>query len=284
MRIAFLGTPAVSTIPLRALAQQHEIVLVVTQPDKRRGRGSSMNPTPVKLLAEELALPVSHSMNDLVQLEIDYAVVAAFGRIIPKQVLDAHTYINIHPSLLPRWRGAAPVEHTILSGETETGVCLMKLTQEMDAGPLYQVVRTEVGAHEHANELLTRLFELGTGALVDALANGLDEPVPQTGEPTYANKFEPGDFRIDWTQPAIEVDRLVRIDRAWTVFRGKRLRILESEVVNEAQLKPGEIDGEVVGTGSGALRLLEVKPEGGRVMSGLDWANGTRIAPDEHLE
>ncbi len=283
MRIAFLGTPDFASIPLRCLANaQHDVVLVVTQPDKRRGRGKTLVPSPVKTTAAELGIPVSYILDDLIDVEVDFAVVAAFGKIIPARVLDAHTFINIHPSLLPRWRGAAPVDHTILAGDITTGVCLIRLEQEMDAGPIYRVTETAVGEHEHARELLPRLFELGSDLLVEALETGLGEPVPQTGEPTFASKFDVDDTLLDWNKPAIDLDRAIRTDRAWTWFRDKRLRILDSRLL-DVEITPGELEGAVAGTGNQSLELLRVQPEGRQAMTGSEWVNGARVEPGERL-
>jgi len=288
MKIAFLGTPEVACIPLQALVRAgHDVALVVTTPDKRRGRGGGISVSPVKQTALDLSLPISSSMDDLVALDIHVAVVAAYGRIIPARVLDCHTFLNIHPSLLPRWRGAAPVEHTILAGDTATGVCLMHLVQEMDAGPLYRVAVTKVDEHEHAMELLSRLFNLGTELLLTELESGSAMPQPQVGEPTFARKLAPDDTRLDWNRTAVELSRVVRIDRAWTTFRGKRLSVLDARVV-DSQLSsgntaPGTIEGVVVGTGKQALELVDVRPEGRRATAAAEWANGARVRPGERL-
>src|SRR5688500_2119872 len=163
----------------------------------------------------------------------ELGVVVAFGRLIKAHVLDAVPMVNLHFSLLPRWRGAAPVERAILAGDAETGVCLMALDPGLDTGPVHDCVRTPVGADETLEQLRGRLGELGTALLVDALARPLPEPTPQTGEPTYAAKIDPSELELDFSRPAIEVHRTIRLGRAWTTFRGKRLQVLAARPVED---------------------------------------------------
>src|SRR5687768_12850739 len=162
--------------------------------------------------------------------------------------------INVHFSLLPRWRGAAPVERAILAGDTETGVCIMQLEEGLDTGPVYAVERMTIEPEETADELRDRLVLAGTDLLLVTLDAGLGEPAVQEGGPTYAAKLEPNEFEIDWTQPTTAVHGVIRVGRAWTTFRGKRLKILRARR-SDATVEPGVLDGVVVGTGDGAVEL-----------------------------
>lgn len=272
MKLVYLGTPDMAVAPLRALVRAgHEIVLVVTRGDKRRGRGRDVSPSPVKAAALELGLPVSHSVDDVMAAVRDdgaeLGVVVAFGQIIKPHVLDTIPMVNLHFSLLPRWRGAAPVERALLAGDDVTGVCVMALEEGLDTGGVYACCEVSIGAETTAAELRTQLVEAGTELLVDTLARPLgswiDHPEPQTGEVTYAAKFSSADFEIDWATPDDDVYRLIRIGGAWTTFRGKRLK------VNEARL----IDGRVV--------PVVVQPEGRAPMEFGAWRNGARPAADE---
>jgi methionyl-tRNA formyltransferase len=256
--------------PLRALvADGHDVRLVVSRADKRRGRGAALLPSPVKAAALELGLPVTDRVDDIVDAEVELAVVVAFGRLIKKPVLDAVPMINMHFSLLPRWRGAAPVERAILAGDLTTGVGIMRLEEGLDTGPIYAEHVVQVLPHETAAELRTRLTELGTNLLLELLARteeaGLPEPRPQEGEPTYAEKLSPEELRLDWSQPPEQLERVVRVGGAWTTFRGKRLK------VHRAHVRDGE------------LELLVVQPEGKGRMNASDWARGARWKPDEAL-
>ena len=253
--------------PLRALvAAGHDIALVVTRVDKRRGRGSEMSPSPVKAAALELGLPVSHDVDDVIATGAELGVVVAFGQLIKPHVLAAMPMVNLHFSLLPRWRGAAPVERALLAGDAETGVCLMQLEKGLDTGPVYARVTVPIGARATAADLREQLVHVGTDLLVNALASPLPEPVPQTGDVTYAAKITPADLRIDWTAEPAAIDRLVRMGGAWTMFRGKRLKVLAAE-----------LDGP-------DLRLVTVQPEGKGPMAYTDWARGARPGVDEPFE
>src|SRR5947209_3208109 len=227
MKLAFLGTPEVAVPPLRALvADGHDVRLVVTRADKRRGRGGALMPSPVKAAAQELGLPLTDQVDDVIDAGAELGVVVAFGRLIKPHVLERVPMVNVHFSLLPRWRGAAPLERAILAGDTETGVCLMELEEGLDTGPVYACERVEIGDDETADELRERLVTAGIPLLIDGLGNGLGEAHLQTGEPTYASKIEADEWQIQWTQPGVDVLRLIRLGRAWTTFRDKRLRIL----------------------------------------------------------
>jgi methionyl-tRNA formyltransferase len=192
--------------------------------------------------------------------------------------------VNLHFSLLPRWRGAAPVERAILAGDARTGVCLMELEEGLDTGPVYARAETPIGPGETADELRQRLGDIGNELLLRSLSEGLGDPVPQVGEPSYAAKVEPEELHLDFSLPAEVVNRAVRIGRAWTTFRGKRLLVHRADVHPDDQaLFPGQIQGNKVGTGQGALELLVVQPEGKPAMDAEDWARGARPRSNEHL-
>ena len=289
MRLAYLGTPAMAVPPLRALVDAgHDVALVVSRPDKRRGRGGALAPSPVKAAAVELGLPVTAAVDDVLDLGADLGVVVAYGRLIKPHVLAVLPMVNLHFSLLPRWRGAAPVERAVLAGDTVTGVCVMALEEGLDTGPVYARAERPVGDDETADELRAALATTGTRMLVDLLAGGpLPDPVPQEGEPTYAAKIEPDELRLDWARPAVELHRVVRLGHAWTTFRGRRLRILRSQVATGGPVPPapGELDPAtlVVGTGDGGLELVEVQPEGKGPQAATAWRNGARPQPGERI-
>ncbi|MCU1451143.1 MAG: Methionyl-tRNA formyltransferase [Acidimicrobiales bacterium] len=269
--------------PLRALVEDgHDIRLVVTRADKRRGRGSALVPSPVKAAATELGLPVTDQIDDVLDAGAELGVVVAFGRIIKPHVLDALPMVNIHFSLLPRWRGAAPLERAILAGDTETGVCLMQLEEGLDTGPVYGCTRLPIDPDETAADLRARLVGAGTTLLVESLREGLGTPAPQEGETTYADKIDPSEHHIDWHRPAVEVHRVIRLGDAWTTFRDKRLKVLRARLATNG-LEPGAVDGLRVGTGDGAIELVRVQPEGRGPMAAADWRNGAHPGPDERL-
>lgn len=279
-RLAYLGTPAIAVPPLHALvAAGFDIGMVVTRADKRRGRGSALLPSPVKAAALELGLPVSHRVDDVLDAAADLGVVVAFGQLIKRHVLEAVPMVNVHFSLLPRWRGAAPVERAILAGDAETGVCLMQLEEGLDTGPVYRRTVVPIDAAATADDLRTQLGELGTEMLVDELRAGLGQPAPQVGEPTYAAKIQPAELHIDWKQSPIEIHRLVRVGGAWTMLNGKRMKILRAEVVDADAPSSNELIGDRVG----GLRLLHVQVEGKPVMSFDTFGRGARLAAVEHL-
>jgi methionyl-tRNA formyltransferase len=272
MKLVYLGTPEMAVPPLRALVEAgHEVALVVTRVDKRRGRGSGVSPSPVKAAALELGLEVSHSVDDVLPLaadrDIQLGVVVAFGQIIKPHVLDVVPMVNLHFSLLPRWRGAAPVERALLAGDETTGVCVMAVEEGLDTGGVYARAEVPIGPETTAAELRTELVDVGSRLLVETLAapvtDWIGDPVPQEGEPTYASKFAPADFEIDWSQPIADVHRLIRVGGAWTTFRDKRLKILS------ATLDDGTFVPSVV------------QPEGKAAMSFDSWRNGARPASDE---
>jgi methionyl-tRNA formyltransferase len=269
---------------LEALASEgHEVAVVVTNPDRRRGRGGALVPSPVKAAALAHGIPVTDQVDDVMDAGAELGVVVAFGRLIKPHVLDRVPMVNLHFSLLPRWRGAAPVERAILAGDSETGVCLMALEAGLDTGPVYRCERTAIGPEEHARELRDRLAAKGTSMLVEELRRGLGAPTPQVGEPTYAAKLDPKELHLDWSRPAAELHRVVRLDRAWTTRRGRRLRVLRARVVDSGPA-PGLLQEAVVGTGDGlGLRLVQVQPEGKGPMKAEDWLRGARPERGEGL-
>lgn len=290
MRVVFLGTPADAVPTLRALVHAvHEVALVVTQPDRRRSRGRGADPTPVKVAASELGLPVltptraREVIDDVRSSGAELGVTVAFGQLLPPAFLDAlpHGFVNVHFSLLPRWRGAAPVERAILAGDSETGVSLMRIDEGLDTGGVYASASTPIGPDETAGELRARLAELGTELLLEHLPRIPEsEPVPQQGEPTYAEKLSVDEFRIDPRRPADELARLVRAGNprpgAWMVVGGKRVKVWRAHGVSGDGVTGSiQAPGELL-TDNGALRLDEVQPEGRPRMSAEAWLAGSR--------
>jgi len=284
VRLVFLGTPEMAVPELRALAAAgHDIVLVVTRADRRRGRGGAVTPSPVKAAATELGIPVSDDIEDLLATDADLGVVVAYGRLIKPPILAHLSMINVHFSLLPRWRGAAPVERALLAGDEVTGVCIMAVEEGLDTGGVYARREVPIGPRTTAAELRASLVEVGTELLVDVLSRSLPDPEPQAGDATYAGKIEPYELEIDWTTPAEAIDRWVRVGGAWTTFRGRRLKVMDSEPTS-GDGTPGAVDAAgVVATGDGALRLLTVQPEGKGPMPWTAFANGARPEPLERL-
>jgi len=282
-RLAYLGTPDVAVEPLRALVRAgFEIPIVISGPDKRRGRGGELSPSPVKAAALELGLRVSDELEDVVSFGVDLAVVVAYGRIIPASILEVVPMINIHFSLLPKWRGAAPVERALLAGDAETGVCLMDIGVELDTGDVYARTVTPIAANDTLTSLRAQLIDLGSELLVETLSKDLPLPVPQAGDVSYAKKISVAELEIDWSLPASTIERLVRLGGAWTTFRGTRLKVHEA-VVGAAGGAPGTIDGLVVGCGEGALELVVVQPEGKARQDAAAWRNGARPTSEDRL-
>jgi methionyl-tRNA formyltransferase len=268
MRLVYLGTPEMAVPPLRALVDAgHDIVHVITRVDKKRGRGGALSPSPVKAASAELGLSVSHDPDDILELEADLGVVVAYGRIIKPHLLEALPMVNLHYSLLPRWRGAAPVERAILAGDAETGVDVMRLEEGLDTGGIYAEERVPVGDAITADELRVELNVLGCRLLVETLSQPLTEwvehPRPQEGEPLYASKLDKAEFEVDWEQSPVDVHRRIRIGGAWTMFRGKRLKIHAADLVDDV----------IVPT--------VVQPEGKGPMDFTAWRNGAQPTSDE---
>lgn len=233
-------------------------------------------PSPVKAAALELGLPVTDVVDRVVEVDADLGVVVAFGRLIKPPVLAALPMVNLHFSLLPRWRGAAPVERAILAGDARTGVDLMVVEEGLDTGGIYRRAEVEIGPDETLDELRGRLVEIGTGMLIEELTAGLGPATPQAGEPTYAAKLEPDDRRLDWTMPAIDVHRRVRLGDAWTTHQGRRLKVWRTHV-------PPSGDGPTAPAADGPVELVEVQPEGKPRMPAAAWANGARWHPGDRL-
>jgi methionyl-tRNA formyltransferase len=290
MKIVFMGTPEFSVPVLDALHQAHEIVAVYCQPPRPAGRGKADRPSPVQARAEALGLPVRHpvslrsevSQRDFAALGADVAVVVAYGLILPQAVLDAPRFgcVNIHASLLPRWRGAAPIHRAIMAGDRETGVCIMQMEAGLDTGPVLMREAVEIGAEETTADLHDRLRALGARLIVQALERlpGLTpEPQPAEGV-TYAAKIDKAEARVDWSRPAVEVDRLIRglspFPGAWVEVNGERVKLLRSRLA-EGQGAPGQVlGGFTVACGTGAVEITEAQREGKRPMPALDVLRG----------
>ena len=278
--------------PLEALsAGGFEVVLVVTGADKRRGRGSGMSPSPVKSAALDLGLAVSHRVEDVLDVGADLGVVVAFGRLIRQPILERLAMVNVHFSLLPRWRGAAPVERALLAGDQVTGTSLMQLEEGLDTGPVFDEVRVPIPERATADQLRELLVRAGSEQLVRCLNSGLRGPSPQQGEATYASKILPNELCIDWQRGCSDIDRTVRLGSAWTLFRGKRLRVLAARPLAAGQVSaqgavslPGHLVGQSVCCGDGGWMHLEtVQPEGKAPMPATAWLAGARVAKGELL-
>lgn len=299
MRVVFAGTPEVALPSLDAIAgSPHELVAVVTRPDAPSGRGRKLVASPVAAWAQERGIPVlkpEHPRDpdfqqQLKDLAPDACPVVAYGALLPQSALDIPRlgWINLHFSLLPAYRGAAPVQHAIWAGEELTGATTFRIVKELDAGPTYGVMVQTIHPTDTAGQLLERLAEGGAGLLVatlDGLESGQIEERPQSGDPTYAGKITVEDARVDWAQPAVGVDRRIRActpaPGAWTLVDGERFKLGPVGMTDEAGLAPGELrvgKSEVlVGTATTAVRLGLVKPFGKKEMPAADWARGARI-------
>jgi methionyl-tRNA formyltransferase len=236
----------------------------------------------VKAAAVELGLPVAHRVDDALAVGAELGVVVAYGALVKAHVLAALPMINLHFSLLPRWRGAAPVERALLAGDSETGVCVMQLEEGLDTGPVFVCEAVPIAADQSAADLREALVATGTRLLVATLDGGLHDARPQEGEATYAAKIEADDLRLDWARPAAELARVVRLGGAWTTFRNKRLKVLAATAdASDVADAPGTLDGERVATGDGVLVLATVQPEGKAPQPAAAWRNGARPAPGE---
>ncbi|MDX1620205.1 MAG: methionyl-tRNA formyltransferase [Nitriliruptorales bacterium] len=303
-RIAFWGTPAIAVPSLNAFvaAPDFEVVAVVTNPDRPRGRSRDPKPPPVKLAARDNGLEVlqpnrpAEIVEDLERLELDASAVVAYGAILPAAVLAASGsgFVNLHFSLLPRWRGAAPVQHAIREGDTVTGVTTFVLDEGMDTGPVLAREEVPIGNQETAGSLLDRLAAVGAPLLVESLRKWLAgaDPTPQPTEgATIATKIGREDVAIDWSAPAAVVANLVRSANpapgAHTTYQGDTLKVWRAVPV-DGEGQPGQIvdttpDGPVVATGAGAVRLEELQPAGKARMGGGDFVNGYQPEPGERL-
>ena len=285
MRLVFFGTPEAAVPSLRALvAAGHEVLAVVTQPDRRRGRGNQLSPSPVKAAATALSIPVVHSVAELADVDAEWGIVVAYGAMIKPEVLAVLPMLNVHFSLLPRWRGAAPVERAILAGDAQTGVTIMTLEATLDTGTIHAEKRTSIGT-KTAQALTAELAESGAQLLVEVLAtpSRLGHARAQKGPATYAEKLTSDTFHLRPEIPVEDLERIVRLGKAWCTIAQKRVRVLEASG-ESTPATPGELvvrDGGVgLATGDGILWLTLVQPEGSTAMTAQSWWGGARLAPD----
>jgi methionyl-tRNA formyltransferase len=295
-RLVFLGTPPAAAVSLAALVRAgHDVELVVSRADTRRGRGTARTPSPTKQAALELGLEVTDRLDDITSTGAALGIVVAYGRLVPGRILESLPMVNLHFSLLPRWRGAAPVERAVLAGDVETGVCVMRLEETLDTGPVLASRQVGIDDHEHVSSLIDRLASTGAQLLVEVLAPGVDAlgaGTPQRGEVTYAEKVLPEELRLQWSQPAAVLERVVRLDRAWTTFRGDRLLVLDAEArphsvssagPDDTPGPPGTLHETRVDTGEGVMELHVVQPAGKRPMPAAAWWRGMRVEAGERL-
>ncbi|WP_406306098.1 methionyl-tRNA formyltransferase [Streptomyces sp. NBC_00885] len=306
MKLVFAGTPEVAVPALDALiaSHRHEVAAVVTRPDAPAGRGRRLVASPVAQRAEEAGIEVLKParprdeafLERLREIAPDCCPVVAYGALLPKVALDvpARGWVNLHFSLLPAWRGAAPVQHAILAGDEMTGASTFLIEEGLDSGPVYGVITEHVRPTDTSGDLLTRLAFAGAGLLaatMDGIEDGTLQAVPQPAEGiSLAPKITVENAHVDFRAPALRVDRLVRgctpAPGAWTLFRGERLKLIHVALVpDHTALKPGDLsagkNNVYVGTGSHAVELLWVQPQGKKPMRAADWARGVRIAPGE---
>ncbi|WP_097901845.1 methionyl-tRNA formyltransferase [Streptomyces sp. b94] len=308
MKLVFAGTPEVAVPALDALiaSDRHEVAAVVTRPDAPAGRGRRLVASPVAERAEEAGIEVLKPARPrdeaflarLREIAPDCCPVVAYGALLPKVALDvpARGWVNLHFSLLPAWRGAAPVQHAVMAGDEVTGASTFLIEEGLDSGPVYGVLTEEVRPTDTSGDLLTRLAFAGAGLLaatMDGIEDGTLHAVPQPPEGvTLAPKITVEDAQVDWSAPALRVDRVVRgctpAPGAWTLFRGERLKLVQAVPVRDrTDLAPGELSAAknnvYAGTGSHAVELLWVQPQGKKPMRAADWARGVRIAHGELL-
>jgi methionyl-tRNA formyltransferase len=310
VRVILFGTPAFAVPTLAGLlASSHAVVAVVTQPDRPRGRGQRVTASPVKALAETRGIPVlqpdrlrdASVADQLGHFRADIAVVAAYGKILPQRLLDlpAHGIVNVHASLLPRWRGAAPIHRAVMAGDAETGVTIMRVVAALDAGPMLAKTIVPIGANETSAELEPRVAEAGATLLLDTLERLERGPVPEEPQDehhvTYAARLERAESQIDWARPAREIHNRIRGLQPWpmaaAMLQGRRLLLTRAEVADAAASagEPGvivEVDGDavVVAASPGLVRIREVKPEGRPPMPVRAFLNGRRVAAGERFE
>lgn len=285
MRLAFLGTPRAAVPSLEALVRAgHEVVVVISAPDRRRGRGGDVSASPVKAAALALGLEVADDLCALDGLDLDYGIVVAYGALVPAAVLERVAMLNVHFSLLPRWRGAAPVQRAILAGDEQTGVGIISLEVTLDTGPLHGERRTEIGA-KTASELELELAHLGADLLIEVLGDPdrLAHPRAQTGESTYAAKLSAETYHLTPELTVDEALRLVRLERAFVKVRARRLRVLGVTPTGQRATPGGIVTHDravALCVADGCLRLDWVQPEGARAMSGAAWWAGARLGGD----
>ena len=289
MKLVFMGTPAFSVPVLKALAARHEVLCVYCQPPRPAGRGKADRKSPVQVAAEALGLPVRHPTSlkaaeeqaAFAALGADAAVVVAYGLILPQALLDAPRFgcLNIHASLLPRWRGAAPIHRALIAGDPETGVCIMQMEAGLDTGPVLMRRALTIGPEETTAELHDRLSALGSAAIIEAL-DRLPlpaEPQPETGV-TYAAKIDKAEARVDFTQPAEVVDRLIRglspFPGAWIEVAGERVKLLRCRMAEGAGAPGQVLHGFTIACGTGAVEVLEAQREGKRPLPAAEVLRG----------
>jgi methionyl-tRNA formyltransferase len=300
LKLIFMGTPDFAAVALKALVEAgHEIVAVYSQPPRPAGRGNALRKSPVQLLAEERGFPVRtpaslrtpEAQAEFAAFGADAAVVAAYGLILPQAILDAprRGCLNIHASLLPRWRGAAPIQRAILAGDPETGISIMQMDAGLDTGAVLLEQRIAIGAQETAGELHDRLAELGGAAIVEALAGTFSTKPQPTDGVTYAAKISPEEARLRWARPAVELERAVRafnpVPGAWTLLpNGERLKILAAEIA-AGKGDPGAIldDRLTIACGEGTLRPLLVQRQGKRAMETGELLRGLMLKAGERF-
>lgn len=295
MRITFMGTPDFALPSLQALAAQHEIAAVYTQPPRPAGRGKAERKSAVHLSAEKLGIPVccpaslrsEQAQHEFASLRSEAAVVVAYGLILPPAILAAprHGCLNIHASLLPRWRGAAPIHRAIMAGDAETGVCIMQMEAALDTGPVLLREATPIGPQETTQDLHDRLSQMGARLILRTLADlpGL-APQPQPAEGiTYASKIDKSEARIDWTRPAVEVDRQIRglspFPGAWCMAGAERLKLLRCRPVAGSGAPGAVLHGLTVACGSGAVEVTEAQREGKRPAAAAELLRGLILPP-----
>lgn len=289
MRVIFMGTPEFSVPALRMLAGAHEVVAVYSQPPREAGRGQKLRPSPVHAEAERLGLEVrtplrlrdTRAQEELTALQADVGVVVAYGLILPQAVLDAPRLgcLNIHASLLPRWRGAAPIHRAVMAGDVETGVAIMQMEAGLDTGPVLAEARTRIGAEETTADLHDRLAGMGADLIVEVLAGLPMKAQPQSGQGvTYAAKIDKAEARIDWNRSAIELDRQIRglspFPGAWCEIGGERVKLLRSRLA-EGQGQPGQVlPGFRIACGEGAVEILQAQRSGKKPMETAELLRG----------
>ncbi|PZO67053.1 MAG: methionyl-tRNA formyltransferase [Paracoccus denitrificans] len=294
MRVVFMGTPDFSVPALRSIAARHQVVAVYSQPPRAAGRGQKPRPSPVQAAAESLGLTVRTPLNlksdddraEFASWDADVAVVVAYGLILPQAVLDAPRLgcLNIHASILPRWRGAAPIHRAVMAGDTEAGIAIMQMEAGLDTGPVLAEARVPIAPTDTTGDLHDRLSQLGARLIVETLDR---LPLPATPQPadgvTYATKIDKAEARIDWTQPADTVDRLIRglspVPGAWCIAGDERLKLLRSRMVPGSGA-PGQLIGPfTVACGDGAVEIIEAQRQGKRPMPAAEILRGLTL-PD----
>lgn len=298
MKLIFAGTPEFAATTLAALIEEHDVVAVFTQPDRASGRGKKMTPPAVKILAEKHAISVYQPLRLgaqeaalIQQMNADVMVVVAYGMLLPQTILDlpGHGCLNIHASLLPRWRGAAPIQRAIETGDSKTGVCIMKMEAGLDTGPVYKTLETNIEQQDNATELYQRLAQMGADGVLATLEE-IDQLTPieqHHSAATYAKKLHKGEATIGWSQSAQQIQQRIRAFVEWpicqTSHNGNRIRIRQASVIKQIQEesagKPGQIialdkQGVYVACGYGQLRLENLQRDGGKALPYHEFRNG----------